>query len=233
MQRVDPDRVVIIAAWRALDRGEGCAAVHRAVCRSIADVDLVGVARIGADPGEIGSATPDALLVVYACPALASVVGSEQTAVVTFCFDEGVHAIVIAWRNGEADASKALRVGWKPACQLMPAGAAIYRLEQSAAGAVVRIARRPWRPARGPHVGIDDLRIGGIEGEIDTAGVLILIQNFRPALTAVGRAKDSALGVGAVRVAEHSGEYAVGIVRINDYGCDLLAVAESEVAPGL
>src|SRR6185437_9069610 len=233
MQWVDPDCMIIIAARCALDRGECCATVHRAICGGVADVDLIGVTRVGADPGEIGSATPDTLLVVYAGPALASVVGSEQAAGVAFRFDECVHAIVIAWCNGEADASEALRVGWKPARQLMPAGAAIHRLEQSAAGAVVRVARGPWRPARGPHVGIDDLRIGGIEGEIDSAGVLILIQNFRPALTTVGRAKDSALGVGAVRVAEHGGEYAVGIVRINDYGCDLLAVAESEVAPGL
>src|SRR5205085_6909428 len=54
-----------------------------------------------------------------------------------------------------------------------------------------------------------------------------------PGGAAIERAKEAALGVRAVRMAEHSDKNAVGIARINGDGTDLLAVAQAEMLPGL
>src|SRR6185437_3600927 len=217
MQRVDPDCVVVVAAGCALDRGKGRAAVHRTVGGRVADVDLIGVARIGAHPCEIVAAAPDAFLVIDARPALTGVVRAIQTTDIGFSVDERVQAIVVARRDGKADASEALRACRKSARQLMPRGSPVGGFEQAATVAIVGIADSPWWAPRCPQAGVDDLRIDWIEREVDTAGVFILVENLGPVLAAVSGAEDSAFGVGSVRVTEHCREHAVGIGRINNY----------------
>ena len=61
------------------------------------------------------------------------------------------------------------------------------------------------------------------------AGVLVLVQHLLERPSAVGRAEDAALGVRAVRVAEHGDEQPVGVARIDGDRRDHLAVAQAEV----
>jgi hypothetical protein len=63
--------------------------------------------------------------------------------------------------------------------------------------------------------------LAGID-HIRAAGVFVLGDDFLPGLTAIRRAIDSALFAGAVGMAEHGGEYAVGVARINGERRNLL-----------
>ena len=83
---------------------------------------------------------------------------------------------------------------------------------------------------REDHICVDDLRIVGIEGEVDGPGVVIFVENFLPVCAAVSGTEDAAFGVRAVGMAENGDEDAIGILRIDDDGGDLLAVAQAEVS---
>ncbi len=96
-----------------------------------------------------------------------------------------------------------------------------------------RAAGGPGRAARGPHVRVERLRIFRIEGEVDGACVVILVENFLPAIAAIGGTEDAAFGVGAVGMAEDGDEDAIGILRVDDDIGDLLAVAQTEMFPGV
>src|SRR5205807_1562520 len=116
--------------------------------------------------------------------------------------------------------------------QLPPGGAAVGRFVQAAAGPLPgSVLPRPL--PRRPQVGVDDLRVGRVEGEGDGAGVLVLGQHLVPGLAAVAGAEDAALGVGPVGVAEHGDEHPVRVARVDQHGPDLLAVAQADVLPGL
>ena len=125
-----------------------------------------------------------------------------------------------------------MREGGQAAGERIPGGAAIGGFEEAAVrageGAVF-----PGALLRLPEDGVDGLGIARVEGEIDGAGVFVLVEHLLPGLAAVGGAEDAALRVGAVGVAEHGDEEAVGIVRVDEDGGNLLAVAQAEVAPGL
>jgi hypothetical protein len=101
--------------------------------------------------------------------------------------------------------------------------AAVQTLEDS-------VLPRPL--ARFPQNGEDDLRVREIEGEIDSASVLVLVENFLERAAAVSRAEDAALGIRTVWMSENRDEDAVRVLRINDDRGDLLPVAEAEVLPG-
>src|SRR5580704_6635708 len=114
----------------------------------------------------------------------------------------------------------------------MPGLAAVAGFEKAAAVAFERGAGGPGRAARGPYVCIDDVRIFGIEGQVGGSGVVIFVKNFLPGCAAVAGAKDAAFGIGAVGMAEDCCENAIGILRVYQDICDLLAVAQAQMLPG-
>src|SRR5207244_3970871 len=116
--------------------------------------------------------------------------------------------------------------------QLSPCLAAVRGFEKAAALALP-LAVFPRALAGGEEVGEDDVRVGRIEFERDRPGVFILVQNFLPSLTAVGRAEDASFFIRSVRMAEHGDEDSVGVMWIDDDGTDLLAVFQPHVPPGL
>ena len=120
----------------------------------------------------------------------------------------------------------------RPLVSGMPGFAAVGGFEKAAGVAFERVAGGPWRAARRPQICVDDLRIFGIEGEVGGAGVVIFVENFLPVCAAVSGTEDAAFGIRAVGMAEHGYENAIGILRVNDDGGDLLAVAQAEVLPG-
>ena len=130
-------------------------------------------------------------------------------------FDERVHAAGIGGRDRDADAAEAVRDGWESGGELLPGVAAVGGFEKTAAGAGPR-AVFPGALARGPQHGVDGARVGGIEREVDRAGVFVFVEHLLPGVAAIGGAEDAALGVGAVGVAEHGREEAIGIARIDE-----------------
>src|SRR5437879_11365823 len=118
--------------------------------------------------------------------------------------------------------------GWQAFGQLSPRAAAIGGCVQAASRAAVRIPRRPRWAARSPHVRINSLRVSRIKLEIDSSGVFVLIQNFLPCEAAIEGTKNATLGIGSVGMTKHAGENAIGILRINDDGANLLPIRSEE-----
>src|ERR1700716_3289954 len=107
----------------------------------------------------------------------------------------------------------------------MPGLACIGGFIQSTPRAIVRTTRSPWRPTRSPHVGIQDLRVGGIEGQIYRSCVFAFVENFLPSQAAIERAEYPSLGIRTVGMSEHSDKHTVRIVRVDENCADLLSVA--------
>ncbi len=229
--RVDPDAVVVVAAGRAAEGGEGLPAVHRLPGDDARRVHDVRIGRIHLHLGEIVGALRHARVLADARPALAGVVGSIEKAAVLH-LDRGEEAGGARRREAEPDPPQpvVLEVG-QPARERLPGGPAVHRFVEAAARPG-ELAVLPGGLPRLPERGIDDLGIGGIDQHVDSAGVRILVEDAMEGLASVQRAEDAALLVGPVRVAEHGHEEAVGVFRIDRDLRDLLAVAQPEVPPG-
>src|ERR1700730_9014572 len=113
----------------------------------------------------------------------------------------------------------------------MPGVACIGGLIQPAPRAIVRTTRSPWRPTRSPHIGVQDLRVGGIEGQINRSRVFAFVENFLPSQSTIERAEYAFLGIRTVVMSEHSNKHTVRIVRIDQNYADLLSVAQAEMLP--
>src|SRR5207302_5048438 len=84
-----------------------------------------------------------------------------------------------------------------------------------------------------PHRGKKNVRILRIEDHVDGAGAIVKIENLLPGLAAVARAKNPAIRVGAVGVAERGDKYNIGIRRMNNDRTDVPGVFQADVSPGL
>ena len=127
--RVDPHRVIVVAARRALDADPRRSAVERTIGRGVRGVDLIAIVRVGRDAGEIFGASAHALFVVRLRPRRARIVRTEDPAAVDL-FDDRVHAGRIGGGNRNADATD---VRWQTRGQFRPGRAAIGRFEEPAA----------------------------------------------------------------------------------------------------
>ena len=108
--RIYPNAVIVVAARCALDRGEGCAAIRRPICRSVRRVHHVRIPRVDFDLREVGRASPDTHFRVCATPCLARVIGTIDPAQGR-SVDRGVHPARISRRDREPDSPQTLRRG--------------------------------------------------------------------------------------------------------------------------
>src|SRR5580704_12915618 len=158
---IDPDRVIVVAARRALDGGEALAGVVGAIGGCVGDVDDVFILGIDAHAGEVRAAAVDAIFAVDEGPGSARIVGAIESAggnsrgstsaalrirriaaapppasaaTAAIGFHQGVHAIAIAGRDADADAAEPLREGGQSAGELRPVVAAVGRFEESTIG---------------------------------------------------------------------------------------------------
>ena len=224
--------MVVVSSWRAFERGEASASVGGLVERGIGGVDHVAILGVHAHAGEVVAAAVDALLVIHAAPVLAGIVGAVQPAVVAVGLHQRVHAAGIARRNSDADAAESLCERGEPAGKRRPGIAAIGGLEQPA----IRpgeLAVLPRTLLRLPQYGINLARIARIERQVHRARAIVLVEDLLPARAAIGGPEDAALGVRAVRVAQHRDEDAVGVARVHQDGGDLLCVSQVQVPPAL
>ena len=231
VRRVDPDRVVVVAAGRAFDRRERLSAVGRAIRGRVGRVDDVGIGRIDADVGEVVAASPDARFGVHPRPARARIVRSVEAGCARG--RPRVDPFPVTRRDADPDAAHAVGVRRQAAGERLPRAAAVDGLEQTARGSAVGVAVFPRSLTRGPEHGIHGLRVRRVEGEVDRAGVLVFVEHSLPRPSAVARAIDAAFVVRAVRMSERRREDAIGILRIDQQRTDLPGLAEAQVFPCL
>src|SRR5207302_3056724 len=124
-------------------------------------------------------------------PRRAGVVAEEEAAV--FGFDLRVEAARVGARDGEADLAENPFRQPGVARDLGPVVAAVARLEDAAAGAAAR--HLPRVAVRLPQRRVDDLRVVGIENQLDRAGLVVAEQDLLPRLAAVLRPEDAALRI--------------------------------------
>ncbi len=127
-------------------------------------------------------------------PALAAVQTAENAAgTAGVGFDDGVDRSAVAGKSGEADA--ALVAARQAIEHLRPGGAAVGGAINSAArSAAVKAPALALPLIQGSE---NHLGIARIHGQIDGAGVLVLIENSLPGGAAVGGFVDTAFGVGS------------------------------------
>ena len=116
--------------------------------------------------------------------------------------------------------------------QLLPRRAAVGGLEDPAVRALPRAVLPRTLPLL-PHRRVDDVRVRGIDVDVLAAGVLVLEQHALEGAAAVGRAKDAALLIRPVRMAERRDEQPVRVPRVDRELGNLLRVAQAEMRPCL
>ena len=138
-------------------------------------LDGVGIFRIDPYHCEVVTATGDAFLGVDALPGCAGVVGAVER--VGFAPRPARTCGGDRGRDSDADSAEALGDGGESSGELLPGVAAVGGFEKTAAGARPR-AILPRALSRGPQHGVDGARVGGIEGEVDRAGVLVFVEHL-------------------------------------------------------
>ena len=230
--RIDPELVIVVAARRALERLERLTGVGRLVQRRVARVDDVGVAGVDGDSGEVPAALPDAPVRAREPPANAGVVGRVQAAGLRVDrVDHCIDAPADARSERESDAAELLRR--EALGDRLPRVAAVRRAVEAAARAVRGRIDVPGRPARLPQRGEDRSRVAGIEGEIDRPGVFVAEEDAGPRLSPVPGAKDAALRIRTVGMAERRDEDEIRILRVHQDFPDLTRVREPQALPGV
>src|SRR5256884_440965 len=224
--RIDPQSVMI--AVRRVEALESLASVDGPIKPGVGDVHLVRILRVRPNVGEIPRPLAEAVVVIDKRPLRTAVIAAIQTALPGF--DQRVHDIVIGPGNRHPDAAE--RAFGEPfAFQALPRRALVIRTVE----AVFRAAavERPGRAPAFPHRGKKNVRILRIEDHVDGAGAIVKIENLLPGLAAVARAKNPAIRVGAVGVAERGDKYNIGIRRMNNDRTDVPGVFQADVSPGL
>src|SRR5260370_27046379 len=232
---INPDGVVVVASRCAFDSREVLARVGGAIGRSVGHIDDIFISWIDAHAAEVVASSIDAFFVIHLLPAFTSIIGAVDAA--TFfgvdvrSIDPGIHAIRIARRNGRTDGANTFGFAGQSFRKLMPSGATVGGFVETTSWSGVAAAGRPRRTARSPQAGEDYLRVAGIENEVHAADVFILVENFLEGLTAVERPESTALRLRTVGMPLGGDEEAIGVVGVDDDGCDLLRVAQSEMLP--
>src|SRR5439155_20877818 len=115
--------------------------------------------------------------------------------------------------------------------QLLPGCAAIGGLVQRRlAAAALEV---PGPPAVGPHAGVNDVRVGGIDVDVGAPGLVVHEQHFLPALAAIARLEHAALVVRAPLVPHAARVGYVRIARVDADARDAIGIVEPEVRPRL
>ncbi len=218
MFRIDPQRVVVVAARRAFGWNERLAGILRSIHVHVDRVDDIGVLRLDRDAAEVPAARPDPRVVARARPRRAAVVGA-------------IHAAGVGrrhrWSDSDSDPSDSRR----QSLNCVPVIAAVGGFVKSAARSVRRRIDVPRRAARLPQRGVNHFRVARLEVEIDRAGVVVRPENFLPALSAVAGAEDSTLRIRSVWMPEGSDVDEIRIVGMDENLPDLLRVREADVRP--
>jgi len=184
---------------------EAAAAIGGAVGIDVHDIEGVGVLGIGDDVHVVPGPLDEAVVGIDELPSVAAVVGAIEAAFGSF--DQGVDAVRVR-ANGNTDAAVGTFRQPLP-FEMLPGGATVVGTVEAATRAAA--VELPGGAADLPERCEQDVGIAGIEGEIDTAAVFILVEDLVPGLTAVGGAEDAPFGIGSEGMAECGNEGYVGV----------------------
>ena len=224
--RVDPQ--VVVVAVRGRHRGEGVAGVGGLPRLQVQHPHGVGVPRIGEHVVVVPGALAQLALGARHLPVGAAVLGTEQRTLLRL--DDGPHPSRPGRGAGDADAAlDALRQAGIVA-DLGPGVAAVGGLEDAASGPA-RL-QDPGPADHLPQRRVQDARIGGVDAEVDGAGLCIAEQHPLPVGAAVAGAEHAALLVGPEGVAERGHVDQVRVPWMDANAADVAGVGQADVAPG-
>ncbi len=227
--RIDPDRVVIVAAGRALDADPALPRVGRTVGRRVRAVHRIPVARIGRDAREVFGATADALFGIGLFPRCTGIIRAKDAAAVGGLLDDCVDALRVAGRDGDTDSADRRR---QARLQLRPRRSAVDGfVEPALVLPFVDFHQIPGAVPRRPERRVHDIGTIGIDRHADGANVDAVTEHLVVRGPAVGRTIKPALGVRSERVAEHRDVKPVGVAWIDRDRGDLLTVSQTLVRP--
>ena len=171
MVGIDPELMIVIASGRSLDRHKVLSAVGGTVDVDVDRVDRIGIFRLDGHAAEVPAARPDTRVAAGARPVRSAVITPVHAALRGI--DDCVDAPRAGRRNGDSDVARFRR---KPVSDdLGPVIAAVRRFEKTAAGTIRRRIDAPRRAARLPERGVENIRIARLEGEVDRAGVVVVV----------------------------------------------------------
>src|SRR5215469_3885716 len=162
-------------------------------------------------------------------PAGTPVIGPIEASLAPGTVGQRVDPVRTRGRNRDAGTAGIRREA--VARHVAPVIAAIVRDIEAAARTVGWRIGAPRRPPGLPQRRINSLRVARLEGEIDGAGVGILVENFRPVPPAITRTEDAALRIGAVGMTQGSDVHQVGILWIDQNARDLAGVGQADLRP--
>ena len=228
---VDPDGVHVVMRDARGVGLDGLAAVDRHLHADAAHVDDVGIRGIDADLREVHGARVGA---VRLAPGAARVVGAPEAGLAGVerdrggRFDARVEDRGIGAEDVEADATE--RTGGEPAREPVPALTAVGGLEDPAAGTAAIHAA--VGAAALVHRRVEHAWVGGRDGEVVGAGVVITLEHEAPVAAAVGRLVDAASAAGTPERTGRRDVDDVVVGRIDDDPIDVPRVAQPHVREG-
>ena len=189
--RVDPHGVMVgvhpdVVGGPLGDLGEGAAAVLAPVGRSGQGVDAVLVRRVDEDVRVVHGAD---VLIAHLLPALAAVLAAVATRFGGM-LNKDVEYLRI--RGGQRDPDAALVALGQPVRELAPGVAAVGGLVQAAAWATP--VEAPGAALALVHGRVEDIGVGGVDDEVDRAGVIVDEEDLVPGGATVAGAVHAALG---------------------------------------
>src|SRR5579862_6810644 len=161
-------------------------------------------------------------------PGVAAIVGAINPALVGF--DDSPNAIWICAGDGDADTAENA-FGQPVAFEFFPGCAAIDGAVETATWAAA--IETPGSAPSLPQGGEKNVRVGGIEDDVDAPGLSVSVKNFLPALATILGAEDSALFIIAEGMSESGDESDVRILRIDGEAADRVGVGKAGELPGL
>src|SRR5271169_4423351 len=222
---VDPERVIVPVGHTY--PAERLAAVIGSVGSRIKDVHRVGSLRIGENVRVVPGTLAKTVVIGHEAPRLTSVVGAMDSALLGF--DHCIYAIGIGARHGDADAAQhSLRQA--VSLEFLPSGAAVDRFIKPASRTAA--VHAPGCTSRLPECGVENVGVGGIEGDVDAAGLDILVEDLLPGFAAVAGAEDPTLLVVCKGMAERSDERDIGILWVDDQPADGVSIRQADEFPG-
>ena len=191
-------------------------AVNRAVHPHVQDVHHVRVLRVREHVDVVPGPLDEVAVSVDERPVISAVVGAVQPSLLRL--DQCIDPAPVAPGHRHADSSQD-STRQSVALQALPCASPVGGFIQPAAGPAIR--QSPGCAICLPQRGKDDMRIRGVERQVDGPRFVVLVEHLFPCLPAVERAEDSTLRVRPELMSQGRHEHDVRVFRVHDQPPDL------------
>ena len=206
---------------RRLPALEGHPTVGRFVIALVVHVDVIRIGRIGGHTGVVERPVHDAACVADHLPARTEIVGAIQALIGVGGLDQRVDPVRHIGRHGQIDLSN--QSSRQAFGQVLPVVAAVSRLPDSVLSSRSLHARdnRPRPTLPPPHCGVDFVRIGRVDLQVDRTDGVRGEQHLIPAAPRVRRAVHAAIRCLCPGVPECGDIGHIRVIGINLNSCKL------------